>query len=209
MVLRWKSMRNPSGEFAAIVTGNGADVKFTVVELSTLGVIAHTEPTAHELAIEVLEALKITSCGLLNVRLSPLYIPAVTLAVLKNAESACSWVTSICTGVLPSRETVDDDDEEEAGVRDASVSVIWKNSTETPVGGSSVMLSVTAAELALEAGVDMELFRFELQPASRTHSNAAGAGKSKVFRISGLLTVRLHVRGLGKGLALTAMAEAE
>ena len=56
---------------AATVTGNGFAERVTVAELSMVGVSWHTLPTAHVLAIDWSEVLRITSCGLAKVRLKP------------------------------------------------------------------------------------------------------------------------------------------
>ena len=67
------------------------------------------------------------------------------MAVLRNAESACSWVMSIRMGVpLGSRETGEPD----AGCSEAAVRLTWKKRTETPAGGSSVMVRETGTVLS-------------------------------------------------------------
>ena len=162
--MRWKSIRNPSGELALTVAGNGDEVNDSVEELlSKVGVSWHTLPTAHVLPSAVSDWLKITSCGLANVSLRLLYVPAVTLAVLKNAESACNCVTSIWMGVLLlSSET----GEPVVGVRVASVKLTWKKRTETPAGGSSVMVIETGTVPA-DCVTAVFITILELHPASR------------------------------------------
>ena len=109
--------------------------------------------------------------------------------MLRKAESAWSWVTSTWIGVLLlSRETAGPD----AGVREASVRLTWKNRTDTPAGGSSVMVRDTGTVPVDEAedGAEGELPEFVPHPLSNENIMAEKKRKNAAFRILDLLDVR-------------------
>jgi hypothetical protein len=88
------------------------------------------------------------------------------------------------------RETDDPD----ADAREALVRLTWKNSTETPDGGSSVMERETGTVSA--DWDEVEVVEVELQPVRNENIMAEANRSNKILRISCLLDVREDVRNL-------------
>src|SRR5206468_10566547 len=134
----------PVGEFAIITRPEPG--KFVVEVSVPIGLISHTAPGAHPANVVPIAFLKVSS-GLANVRARLVNVPGGTLAVLRNADSVSSRLTSICIGPLPARRST------LPGLSVAPVRVTSNDSKVIPAGGVSVIVKETAAAPWDEAGV--------------------------------------------------------
>src|SRR5690348_8613040 len=110
------------------------DGKFTMDVSVPEGLISHTAPGAHPASIPDLPFLNVNS-GFANVRLRLVYVPGATLAVLRNADSVSSCSTSTRTGPCPASKSTP------PGLSVAPVTLTSNESTVTPVGGVSVIVT--------------------------------------------------------------------
>src|SRR5713226_6788301 len=134
----------PAGEFAMMTIPDPG--KLTVEVSIPIGLISQTAPTAQPASAAPVSFLKVSS-GLANVRVRLVNVPAGTVAVLRNADSVSSCFTSIWIGPLPpSRSTP-------PGLSVAPVTLTSNDSSVTPVGGVSVIVTDTAAAAAPDVTV--------------------------------------------------------
>src|SRR5579859_6652506 len=111
--------------------------KVTVAVRVPPGLISQTAPGAQPARVAGVSLRKVSS-GFAKVRVKPVYVPGMTLAVLRNADSVSRSFTSMLTGPLPaSKSTL-------PGVNVAPVTLTSKESSATPVGGVSWMVTDTA-----------------------------------------------------------------
>src|SRR5579859_109964 len=148
----------PVGEFARMTIPDPG--KLTVEVSFPVGLISQTAPTAHPASAAPVLFLKVSS-GLANVRSRLVNVPGVTLAVLRNADSVSSCLTSIRVGPLPpSKSTL-------PGLSSAPVTLTSNDRSVSPAGGVSVIVTDTAAAAAAAPAVTV-IVAVELFEASLT-----------------------------------------
>src|SRR5216683_2706926 len=134
----------PAGEFAMMTIPDPG--KLTVEVSIPIGLISQTAPTAQPASAAPASFLKVSS-GLANVRVRLVNVPGVTVAVLRNADSVSSRFTSIWIGPLPpSRSTL-------PGLSVAPVTLTSNESSVTPAGGVSVIVTDTAEAAGVAGAV--------------------------------------------------------
>src|SRR5712664_2938611 len=112
---------------------------FTVAVSVPDGLISQTFPEAHPASMAPV-SLRNVSSGLEKMRLRLVKFPGAMFAVLRNAFSVSSFLTSIRMGHFPERRST------LPGFRVAHVTVTSNVKTVTPAGGASVRETRTCAD---------------------------------------------------------------
>src|SRR5258706_6955929 len=112
-------------------------VKLTFAVRVPLGLISHTAPTAHPAKVAPVSFRNVSS-GFANVKVTPVYVPGITLAVFRNAASVSNCFTSMRTGPFPpSKSTL-------PGLNVAPVTLTSNDRNVNPLGGVSRIVTETA-----------------------------------------------------------------